>query len=407
MLALWAARNRSAAVMINGRNITAPNEGFETIAPCGEMQPSCASRWFERTVGLPPHLYDHLGHLLTSYDPPPPVLDAVTLYRDRYCSSKSNQQEHFIRPHLLRGVRLGVLTDGSALPLLQAEVYAELGAEVSRIAAPQLRSWCAAPGPRSRDLCSLTGEGMTANLDAVLGTNPLNDAPLFFDEHGRLVKGDITAILTAKWLKARTVAAPSVCNSSLLTALGDAAQIYHQPVRVDAYLPELLHGAEAAVAFDADGRFFLCSDIERNGRVLERFAYSDPTIVHLGTLAMCRKEEKPLSALVGTICRRFTEHGSVTGFPNPAELLEKLARKGLGDRNFLEQSLTFRGLEAVSTPGMYIRFGSSTDTKVFLHHPAGTTRIECYIEADAPEKAEHRLTQALRVIEGWRNAPPW
>ncbi len=237
-------------------------------------------------------------------------------------------------------------------------------------------------------------------FDAIVSTDGDADRPLIGDEEGRWLRGDVVGLLTARYLGARTVAAPVSCNTAI-EACGQFAQVRRtrigSPYVTEAMGALLAEGAQGVVGFEANGGFLLGSPVVSGKRRLAPLPTRDALLPILSLLDMARARGERLSDLARALPARHTASDRLPACPAEAgaQLIARLAADP-------EQAGALPGYPAGKpvaidrTDGLRLVFGNGDI--VHLRQSGNAPELRCYAESGSPQRAEALARDCLRHV---------
>ncbi len=355
----------TAAIMVTGSHIPADRNGLKFYTPQGEISKSDEAAILA-ALGRASGQKAGTRHIVTT---------ANADYIARYGFGD------------LTGLRIGVYQHSSVARDLMMDLVTTLGATAIALGradhfipvdtealAPemltQLRDWSAAHG-----------------LDAIISADGDADRPLLTDENGRVIKGDILGILTARYLRADVICTPISTNSMVR----DMAPTVHL-TKIGS--PFVIAAMQAASEQAATGRVV---GFEANGGFLLGFTADGPlpplmtrdAILPILAPLMLSKGQG-LAALVTTLPPRFTAADRLTGvdIAKSAALIAGLQGDAAG---------FFGPLRAVNhTDGLRV---TRADGQIVHLRPSGNApEFRCYVEADSESECAKLLAEMLNKL---------
>lgn len=400
-LALWGMELGAPAVMVTGSHIPDDRNGLKFTTASGEITKQDEAGIRDQMVSRLPAV-DAVGMLLNPTPLPEPDSTAARLYKERY--------QRCFGQHALSGVRLGVYGHSAVGRDLLVDLYRSLGAEVVPLGFSDSFVPVDTEAIRPEDERLAADWARGADFTAIVSTDGDSDRPLIADEHGEWLRGDITGILTARYLGADGVVVPVSCNTALEKS-GWFPHVMRTRIGspfVIAGLEELAaRGARAVVGYEANGGFFTHSPIALPGssaadRVLPPLPTRDPVIVHLCLLMLAKERGCTVSALRGSLPPRFTASGRDQDFATARSqaLITELA--GLSHAALSEHCQLGEVTSVDHTDGLRIGFSS---LEILHLRPSGNApELRCYAEASTPARAtdlvEHGLELARKLAQG-------
>ncbi len=256
-LALEALRRGACAVMVTGSHIPEDRNGLKFYRAEGEI-----------TKADEAAILAALGDVAASgavpeSPPASPEPDAIARYRQRYGAA--------FAPDLLQGLRVAVYQQSSVARDLLTDLLAGFGARVTPIGRSDSFVPIDTEAHRPEDVAFVAETMASGAYDALVTTDGDADRPLIADGAGRILRGDVLGLITARFLGAETVVVPVTAGSALEQAGG-----FRQVLRTKVGSPFVIAGMEQAkaagakivVGFEANGGFLLGSDVTRDGRTL-------------------------------------------------------------------------------------------------------------------------------------------
>ena len=378
-LAFEALRKKRPALMITGSHIPADRNGLKFYRPDGEITKADETAILARLAKLKPAL-------------PGVVVSATGDTKNfmlRYAQAFAGKP--------LKGMRVGVYQHSSTARDMLVDVLVKAGATVQALGrsdafiavdteavAPEtallLRRWCVAGA-----------------YDAVVSADGDGDRPLIADEKGRILRGDLVGLITARYLRARTVVTPVTSNSGLDKYLpkGVRRAKVGSPYVIAEMQGAKRRGASAIVGFEANGGFFTASRFKAGRGVLTPLPTRDCFLPILAVLACAKKAKLPLSAYATSFALPVALADRLEHFPveRSAALMQRLARR-LEAVQFFEafgmvKSFNRKdGLRALFVDGSLIHLRPSGNAPEF----------RCYIEAVTQARAELLLAKVMGRI---------
>jgi len=161
-------------------------------------------------------------------------------------------------------------------------------------------------------------------VDAVVSMDGDSDRPLLLGIERRTGKarffgGDLLGMIAAQFLGADSVVVPVSCNDGIDRF--ELSKVVEPKTRIGS--PYVIRGMEAArekgrraiCGWEANGGFLTGSDIERNGRVLERLPTRDALLPLLCALFAAAEKRVSLVDLFSSLPARFSKAALVQQFP--------------------------------------------------------------------------------------------
>jgi len=397
-LALAAMRRGAAGLMVTGSHIPDNRNGIKFYRPDGEISKADEEAIRQRTVRVPPASVDTPIESPGAHD-----TSGLGEYIDRYLG--------FFPSNALLGMRVGLYEHSTVARDPLAAILEGLGAEVARLGRSSSFVPVDTEAIRPEDVELARGWASGGELDAIVSADGDGDRPLVGDEHGEWLRGDIAAVLCARYLGIRTLVTPISSNTVvercglfsrvLRTRIGSPYVIAGMEQERDRDAPEPIAG------YEANGGFLLASDIEKPGRRLVALPTRDAAIVILGVLLLAREQEMPISALAHALPSRYTASDRLENFPS-ALSKARLAELGSGDaeRDRDACAQVFGGrfgpvTDVDTTDGVRITFENGEIAH--LRASGNAPELRAYTEADSAERAQQMNRACLQILEGWRS----
>jgi phosphomannomutase len=385
-LALYGAQTGAAVVVVTGGDAPSDQNGL---------------RFFHDDEGLSPAdimaMQSHLLGLPAGFKPPPlpiPVPAVRVAYIDRYANFWGAEALSTTTVALYGHHGVGLDTLRSVLQALGATVLPmePLGAATHQPLNSTLRS----------DTTLTRGWAAVHDFDAILCAVGDGSTPWVGDENGEWIAGDLVGIACAHHLGARAVATPVTSNTAL-----ERCQLFSKVSRtrleasaLATSLAELRQdGAPPVVGWDADGGFWLGSQVLRDGHRLGPLATADGLLPAVALLCAAQARHMTVAGLVATLPKRFTANDLVQRLPHQASesLLERLAH----DEHLIAPLLAPHSgaVKALDETDGLRAFFANGDI-VHLRAAPSQTAIHCYTEAGSASHAR-KLCDAclLRVMQ--------
>jgi len=309
-----------------------------------------------------------------------PDPDAAKRYRRRYRDA--------FAPDLLTGLRIAVYQQRSVARDLMADLLTALDAAVVAIGRSETFVPIDTEAHRPEDVAFIRDAMAGAGFDALVTTDGDADRPLVADAAGRILRGDVLGLVTARYLGAETVVVPVTAGSAIERAGG-----FRRVVRTRVGSPYVVAGMEGAtrdgggpvVGFEANGGFLLGSEVNVAGRTLSALPTRDALLPILATLAAAREAGLTLGALVDALDVGETASARLTDIP-PARSGPLLTR--LAEASFRQDFLRPVGTpQAVDTQDG-IRIELDGGRTIHLRASGNAPELRCYAEAASAVEAE-------------------
>ena len=378
-LAFEAMRKKRASIMITGSHIPADRNGIKFYRPDGEISKADEKAVSARVAKLKPI---KIGKEKQSVSGP----DAfIARYRTAFAG------------RLLKGMRVGVYQHSTVARDMLVDLLQHAGAEVEALARSEefisvdteavssethqlLRDWCA-----------------SGRFDAIVSADGDGDRPLIADEKGTVLRGDLVGLITARFLKARTVVTPITSNSGLDAHLPRPSirSKVGSPFVIAAMEKAKLRRAPSIVGFEANGGFFTASRFKLGRGLLTPLPTRDCFLPILAVLASAHLAKQVLSAFATQFSLPVALADRLEHFPllSSQALMGRLQQPAMLDDFFGP----FGAIAHVNRlDGLRVTF---SDGFVIHLRPSGNApEFRCYVEAKTQNEAEVLLNKALAQI---------
>lgn len=377
-LALHAMAEGGPAIMVTGSHIPADRNGLKFYTPQGEITK-------EDELGI-------LGALVDAVpaDGDAAAEDGFAAAGDRY----RRRYQHFLAPAALSGWTIGVFEHSSVARDHLASLFYRAGAKVVRLE----RSETFVPvdteafsdaiyEPRHRWI-------ETHGLDAIVTTDGDGDRPLLIDGQGNFVRGDVIGLLTAQFLRADSVVTPVTSNSAI-EALGAFRRVERTRVGspyVILGMEEAAHSGGTVIGFEANGGTLLGTDVELDGRTLERLPTRDAILPLLAVFGAAG-EGRSLVDLVAALPVRPALSDRLT--ETPTEKSAAFAARLAADPDYARAFFSGIGEVASMTSIDGPRFTLASGDVIHYRPSGNAPELRCYVEGKTDERAAMLLRWGL------------
>ncbi|AWB26035.1 phosphomannomutase (plasmid) [Methylobacterium currus] len=389
-LALEARRRGSCAVMVTGSHIPEDRNGLKFYRADGEI-----------TKADEAAILAALGEVATGAPAPPAVAarqepDAIARYRRRYLDA--------FNADVLSGQKIAVYQQSSVARDLLIDVLAGFGASAVPIGRSESFVPIDTEAYRPEDVAFIREVMASGDFDALVTTDGDADRPLIADGTGRIVRGDVLGLITARYLGADTVVVPVTAGSAIERAGG-----FQQVLRTKVGSPFVIAGMEQAArdgakvicGFEANGGFLLGSDCPIGDKVLPALPTRDAVLPILATLAAVREAAMPLADLVVTLDVGETASNRL---PNVAAERSGALLRQLTDETFRREFLRPVGVPQAVDEQDGVRIGLDGERTIHFRASGNAPELRCYAEAKSAEAAEDLvrwgLAAAAAVMDG-------
>jgi phosphomannomutase len=381
-LALAAMSAKSPAIMVTGSHIPDDRNGLKFYLADGEISKA-----------------DEDG-ILAAYEPArsaaeprdPRKFDALLAYRSRYVD--------FFGPDALSGMVVGVYQHSTVARDVMAELVEALGGT----AVPLGRSDRFIPvdteAHRPEDVSQISEWAAGGRFDAIISADGDADRPLVADETGRIVRGDVLGLLTARHLGLTTIVTP-VTSSSAIETSGVATKVVRtrvgSPFVVAGMEQEARSGASGIVGFEANGGLLLYSPVERHGRTLPALPTRDAMLPILATLSAGRAEGKSIGKLVESLNAGHTAAHRLQ--ETPASLSTPFLEELANDAGYREAFFAPIGDIADINVVDGVRIVLTSGATMHFRASGNAPELRCYVEAGSEAEAQELLRWGLAEAE--------
>lgn len=409
-VACYAMQKKMASLMVTGSHIPDDRNGIKFNMPWGEILKADEKEISDRYNKLKREMTSGQKQVNNVFSPEGNLKPESAPRWDR--ANESARQEYvnrytsFFAPESLKGLKVVLYEHSSVSRDLMGEILMELGADVSTVGRSE--RFIPVDTEAVENLEQLSTWVRDSGADALVSTDGDGDRPLFVDETGTVVRGDIMGILVAEFLRADAVCAPVSCN----TALEKCGMFKHvsrtrigSPYVIASMLDAVKAGHRIVVGYEANGGFLTATDVSSPDTevLLKALPTRDALLPILALLRMSAKRKKPVSGLVSHLPPRFTQSGLLREFPSEtgARVVRALEENGSRLANDLFGGLL--GLvEAMDfTDGARMTFGSGD--VVHLRPSGNAPEFRCYTESSTSPRALEINKTALEIIGklGW------
>lgn len=384
-IAYYAQYCQAAAVMVTGSHIPFDRNGIKFYSLAGEISKADEMAIQQAQITMP----------ATAIDDTLPAVDAAVAahYIQRYTD--------FFADVDFSGLRVAVYQHSSVARDLLLTLLQQLGMEVVPLGRTDGFVPIDTEAVRPEDVVQAAQWAQQHPFDAILSTDGDADRPLIGDENGKWLRGDITGILCAHYLNADTVVTP--VSSSTIT---ERSNWFSHVIRTRIGSPYVIAAMEQASAdcsgliagFEANGGVLLGTDITHPQAKLTALPTRDAVLPMLAILALTRRYQCTLSALLASLPERYTFSDRLQEFP-----VEKSTALMLQLQKNVQQ------LRATMAPGAGdivatdttdgLRVTFSNGEIVHVRASGNAPELRCYAEADTEENAKQLCSACLARIK--------
>lgn len=394
-VALRGLQGGFPAIMVTGSHIPDDRNGIKFNTPLGEITKQDEEGMLARVVELP-DMFDDEGALVAlgpdGAKLPPVEPAALDCYRQRYLGAFPED--------CLGGLHLGVYGHSAVGRDFMVELYRALGAQVTPLGFSETFVPVDTEAIRDEDTALALKWAAEHQFDAIVSTDGDSDRPLISDEKGRWIRGDVSGIVTARYLGADAIATPVSCNTAVEKS-GSFAQVVRtrigSPFVIAGMNEAKQAGAQGVVGYEANGGFLSLSPLDvPDGKSLPALPTRDAIVVHLALLLAAKSAAKPLSELFSELPTRYTKSDRDQSFATERSkaLLKDLASR---DASSLEAEFDLGRLVARDeTDGLRFTFQGASDEEIVHLRPSGNApELRCYAEASSEARAQELVEWGL------------
>ncbi|CAO4172750.1 Phosphomannomutase [Methylorubrum aminovorans] len=380
-LALEAMRREACAVMVTGSHIPEDRNGLKFYRPEGEITKADEAAILAalNDGAIVPQLPTAMS---TS-----PESGALERYLQRYREVFSSD--------VLRDARIVVYQQSSVARDLMADLLTGFGASVTLIGRSDNFVPIDTEAHRAEDVTFIRNVMASGDFDALVTTDGDADRPLVADDAGRIVRGDVLGLITARYLGADAVVVPVTAGSALERIGG-----FRQVIRTKVGSPFVVAGMEQAertgarvvVGFEANGGFLLGSNVTLNGKLLPALPTRDAMLPILATLATVQTADTSLSHLVASINSGEMASDRLPNIPpeRSGGFLGQLA-----DGKFRAEFLRPVGSPLAVDEQDGIKITLDGERTIHFRASGNAPELRCYVEANSAQAAENLVRWSL------------
>lgn len=379
-LALEAMRRGAYAVMVTGSHIPEDRNGLKFYRPEGEITKS-------DEAAILAALEEGASGECQASTHATPEPDAIARYQQRYAAA--------FAPDILKGLRIAVYQQSSVARDLMADLFTGFGAEVTPIGRSQVFVPIDTEAHRSEDVAFIREVMAPGSFDALVTTDGDADRPLVADSTGRILRGDVLGLITARFLGVDTVVVPVTACSALEHSGG-----FEKVLRTKVGSPFVIAGMEQAAAagaknvagFEANGGFLLGSDITLHGRTLRALPTRDAMLPILATLAATQAAGAALGEVVGRLGAGEMASDRLPNIPSDtsASFLDRLR-----DAGFRTAFLRPIGSPCSIDQQDGIRIRLDAGRTIHFRASGNAPELRCYAEAETQQEAQNLVRWGL------------
>ncbi|MBN1467812.1 MAG: phosphomannomutase [Fusobacteriaceae bacterium] len=300
----YGIENNIPSIMVTGSHIPEDRNGIKFNKPDGEILKDDEQLILKLIVNIPDNLFieeKYINLFDNSFSESSIQSHVENIYIKRYLD--------FFPENSFNEKSIGLYEHSSVTRDLMYKILSSLGAKVTKLGYSDIFIPIDTEAVREIDVKLIKNWILENEFDTIVSTDGDGDRPLISDENGKLLRGDISGILCAKYLQADSVSVSVNCNTAVekgnffknvkKTKIGS-------PYIVKSILEEINKGFKTVVGYEANGGFFIGSEINSNNGILNPLPTRDAIISQLCILMLSREQKKSISQLVLELPQRFT-----------------------------------------------------------------------------------------------------
>jgi len=383
-LALKCLAEQTLGIMITGSHIPFDRNGLKFYRADGEISKFDEQAIMASDISIP--------KALDLLDLPDAELSCISAYEKRYID--------WFSVGSLSGMVIGVYEHSSVARQSLKSILSQLGANVISLSPSDDFIPIDTEAFRQEDIESGIEWADLYTLDAICSTDGDGDRPMFADENGKWLRGDLISVLCAKYLGVNAICTPVSSNTVLeksfyfdvikKTKIGS-------PYVIDAMLGLTMNEANLVAGYEANGGFLLGSDLYKEEVVLNKLPTRDAVLPMITLLVEANATNQTVSELFLSLPSRFTashrlqdiDIASVKSFF--IELTSDLSEAGkflVGDESAV--------VKLNETDG--IRFTFRNDVVIHLRVSGNAPELRCYTEANSEQMADQICQDTLLKV---------
>ena len=373
------------AVMVTGSHIPDDRNGLKFYRADGEIDKGDEIRIRDAFRAEAPDLS---GRRL--FD----ALDVLAPYERRYRDA--------FGPHALAGLTVGIYQHSTVARDLIGRVLEALGARTLALGRSERFVPVDTEAHRPEDVALIAEWCKAGMLDAVVSADGDADRPLIADAQGRILRGDVVGLLTARHLGATTIATP-VTSSSAIERTGIAREVRRtrvgSPYVIEAIASEGAGSARGTVVgFEANGGVLLGTEAALGEGRLAPLPTRDALLPIICVLAQCVALQRPLADLVRALgAGHAAAHRLEEVEPDAMRaFLAELAE----DASFRARFFAPLGSVAAVDRLDGVRVSLVGGAVVHYRASGNAPELRCYVEGTDEAAARDHLEWGLRAAEG-------
>jgi phosphomannomutase len=385
-LAYFAMQHGSAALMVTGSHIPADRNGIKFYRPDGEIDKDDEADIVSRAEAVSkaaamPELEKQV------FEDRSAAVDAMFAARN----------DAILPANSLAGLHIGVYQHSTVARDMLSKLLGHYGAKVTNLGRSESFIPVDTEAVSVQTLALLRNWAFTAQYDAFVSADGDGDRPLVADETGTPIRGDIIGLLTAEFLRAKTIVTPVTSNSCIEREFNAKVKRTRvgSPYVIAGMNEALAHSYEGVMGFEANGGVLTASIFEvAKGHILP-LPTRDSVLPILAMLNFCKTRNQPLSHSV--LQRRFavTDSDRLENFP-PEKSTALMKFLTTSDEN-ISAFLKDIGKVAATSKIDGLRVALS-DRAIIHFRPSGNApELRCYTEATSAGAARDLLKRGLEA----------
>ena len=383
-LALRCIKACAKGIMITGSHIPFDRNGLKFYTADGEILKEDEVAIMATEIFLPEKYYP---------TPLPPI--------DASCKSDyENRYVNWFGHGVLSGMKIGVYEHSSVAREPLKMILSQLGANVVSLLPSNDFIPIDTEAFRKEDVDAGIQWAEQFGFDAICSTDGDGDRPMFADETGKWLRGDLIGVLCAKYIGANAICTPVSSNTAVektnffkvvtRTKIGS-------PYVIEAMNALLMSVENIVVGYEANGGFLLGSQLIEGDAVLDKLPTRDALLPMLTLLVEANKTSSPVSNLFTHLPSRYTSSDRLQNINMSSvkslffELASDLSLAGdflVGDQKAV--------CDLNLTDGL--RFTMCDGSVLHLRPSGNAPELRCYTEADTENEANQLCQNSLSKL---------
>lgn len=239
----------------------------------------------------------------------------------------------------------------------------------------------------------------SGDLDILVTTDGDADRPLVADAGGRILRGDVLGVITARYLGADTVIVPVTAGSAIERAGG-----FRRVLRTRVGSPFVIAGMEQAAhdgawivcGFEANGGFLLGTDVPLGNGILPALPTRDALLPILATASATCEAGIPLAELAGSLDMGETASDRL---PDIAAEQSSALLQHLKDEAFRQYFFRPVGVPQAVAEQDGMRIGLDGERTIHFRASGNAPELRCYAEAKTAAEAEGLVRWGLAAAD--------